>query len=98
MKHLSRREFVALAVAGTAASRVVSPFARELHPSAASITANDIVERIKKNIGVEWKAVTVDAFKIGDPSTVVTGVVTTSMATLDVLQQDSLPSRGRDRC
>jgi putative NIF3 family GTP cyclohydrolase 1 type 2 len=87
MKHISRREFVALTVAGTAAGAVTSPFARELNPFAA-ITANDIVERIRKNIGVDWKADSVvDTFKAGDPSTVVSGVVVTSMATLDVLQQ-----------
>ena len=87
MKHISRREFVSLTVAGTAASRVASPFARGLHPSTAAITANEIIERIKKNIGVEWGNDDVDTFKAGDPSTVVTGVVTTSMATIDVLQK-----------
>ena len=55
-------------------------------PSAA-VTAQEIVDRIKKNIGVEWSSDDVDTFKVGDPSTVVTGVVTTSMATLDVLQK-----------
>jgi putative NIF3 family GTP cyclohydrolase 1 type 2 len=88
MKHISRREFVALTVAGTAAGAVASPFARGLDPFAAAITAGDIVERIKKNIGVPWNAeTTLDTFKAGDASTVVTGVVVTSMATLDVLQQ-----------
>ena len=51
------------------------------------MTAQEIVERVKKNIGVDWSTDDVDTFKIGDPSTVVTGVVTTSMATLDVLQK-----------
>ena len=52
-----------------------------------SITAHNIVDRVKKNIGVDWGSDDVDTFKAGDPSTLVTGVVTTSMATLDVLQK-----------
>ena len=51
------------------------------------MTAQEIVDRIKKHIGVEWSSDDVDTFKAGDPSTIVTGVVTTSMATLDVLQK-----------
>jgi putative NIF3 family GTP cyclohydrolase 1 type 2 len=53
----------------------------------AEITAQEIVDRIRQNVGVPWKADTVDAFKAGDPATVVKGIVTTSMATLDVLKQ-----------
>jgi putative NIF3 family GTP cyclohydrolase 1 type 2 len=80
---MKRREFVALG-AGAPAAWVRRPrngSARE------AVTAQDIVDRIKKQIGVEWSSETVDTFKAGDPSTVVTGVVTTSMATLDVLQK-----------
>ncbi len=85
MKDFSRREFVALTVSGAVASHVASPFALGQR---SAITAGDIVDRIKKNIGVAWNAeTTMDTFKAGDPSTVVTGVVVTSMATLDVLQQ-----------
>jgi putative NIF3 family GTP cyclohydrolase 1 type 2 len=87
MKHLSRREFAALAVAGAAMSRVASPFARELTRTAAAVTAAEVVDRIKKHIGVDWLANGVDTFKAGDSSMVVTGVVTTSMATVDVLRQ-----------
>ncbi|MEO8482784.1 MAG: Nif3-like dinuclear metal center hexameric protein [Acidobacteriota bacterium] len=87
MKQISRREFATLTVAGTAMSRVASPFARGLAPVAATVTAAEIVARIKKQIGGAWDSDDIDAFKIGDPSTVVTGVVTTSMATLDVLQK-----------
>jgi hypothetical protein len=83
MTHLSRREFAALA-----ASAAVAPFAfGQKLSGAAPITAQEVIDRIKKNIGVDWKADTVDTFKAGDPGTVVKGIVTTSMATLDVLQQ-----------
>ena len=85
MPDISRRDFVALAAVGA----VATPFATKdvfARPSAA-VTAQEIVDRVKKNLGVDWSGDDVDTFKIGDPSTVVTGVVTTSMATLEVLQK-----------
>jgi putative NIF3 family GTP cyclohydrolase 1 type 2 len=51
------------------------------------ITANEVIERIKKNVGLEWRADTVDTFKGGDPNTKVTGIAVTMMATMDVLQR-----------
>src|SRR4051812_25506775 len=85
MTRISRRDFVALTAAG-----VATPFLLDntlARGGTAAVTAQEIVDRIKKNVGVEWGADDVDTFKAGDPSTVVTGVVTTSMATLDVLQK-----------
>jgi putative NIF3 family GTP cyclohydrolase 1 type 2 len=83
MAHLSRREFAAIAASAAAAPFVLT----ERSPGAASITAQDVIDRIKKNVGVEWKSETVDVVKAGDPSAIVTGIVTTSMATMSVLQQ-----------
>ena len=84
MASISRRHFVAL-TAGAAAT----PFLldRALTGAAAGVTAQEIVDRVKKNVGVDWSSDDVDTFKAGDPSSIVTGVVTTSMATLDVLQK-----------
>jgi putative NIF3 family GTP cyclohydrolase 1 type 2 len=83
MADLSRREFAALAAAAAAA-----PFAcSERLSAAATITAQEVIDRIKRNIGVDWKPDSVDAVKAGDLSTIVKGVATTSMATLHVLQQ-----------
>jgi putative NIF3 family GTP cyclohydrolase 1 type 2 len=45
------------------------------------------VDRIRENVGVEWNSNTVDTFKAGDPSTAVTGIVTTSLATIDVMRR-----------
>lgn len=53
----------------------------------APLTASAVIERIKKQVGVAWRAETVDTIKAGDPETVVTGVATTMMATYDVLQR-----------
>jgi len=78
-KHLSRRKFLALAATGVATTPLIARSTR------GAVTAQQVVDRIKENIGVEWKADTVDTFKAGDPSTTVTGIVTTSLASLDVL-------------
>jgi putative NIF3 family GTP cyclohydrolase 1 type 2 len=83
MQPISRRKFVALTATGIAAAPLVS-VARSI---GGDVTAQDVVDRIKKNIGVEWKTETVDAFKAGDPSTKVTGIATTALATLSVLDR-----------
>jgi putative NIF3 family GTP cyclohydrolase 1 type 2 len=59
----------------------------------ATLTAAQVIDRIKANVGVPWKAQTVDTFKAGDPSTPITGVATTMMATLDVLQRAAAANR-----
>jgi putative NIF3 family GTP cyclohydrolase 1 type 2 len=84
MSDISRREFVRLAAGAAAVPLIID--GRPIR-AAATITAAEIVERVKKNVGVEWGGDDVDTFKAGDPSTVVTGIVTTSMATLDVLRK-----------
>jgi putative NIF3 family GTP cyclohydrolase 1 type 2 len=82
MRPMSRREFAAL----TAGAAVASPLAFTRTPG-ATVTAQAVVERIQKSAGVDWKPETVDTFKAGDPATLVTGIVTTSLATIDVLSQ-----------
>jgi putative NIF3 family GTP cyclohydrolase 1 type 2 len=85
MQPISRRDFVTMTAAGTMVTPLVHASGMTFAP--ARVTAQEIVDRIKANIGVEWRTDDVDTFKAGDPSTVVTGIVTTSMATLDVLQK-----------
>jgi putative NIF3 family GTP cyclohydrolase 1 type 2 len=90
MSRYSRREFVALAASATSAvaTGAASPFVlpREIAGGAA-ISAQAVVDRIKQQVGVEWKAETLDTFKAGDPSTVVTGIVTTASPTIAVLER-----------
>lgn len=83
MHLVSRREFIALTASGLA----VTPLALMARPVHSAVTAQEIIDRIKKNLGVEWKPETVDTFKAGDPSTTVTGIVTTALASLAVLGQ-----------
>jgi putative NIF3 family GTP cyclohydrolase 1 type 2 len=52
------------------------------------MTANDVVERIKKNLGIPWiQQTTRDTFKVGSPDAEVKGIATTFMATLDMIQR-----------
>ncbi len=75
--YLSRRKFVELAAAAPLLARSIG----------APVTAQEVADRIRKNIGVDWKPDTVDTFKAGDPSTAVTRIVTTSLASLEVLNR-----------
>jgi putative NIF3 family GTP cyclohydrolase 1 type 2 len=84
MTRISRRHFVRLGAAGAvAAPWVLDP--TRVH--GATPTAQEIVDHIRKSLGVEWRADTVDTFKAGEPSTAVTGIVTTSLATIDVMRR-----------
>ena len=78
--HSSRREFL---VSATAALLAVRP----LHRQRGALTAQQIADRVRSAIGVEWRAQSADGFKAGDPGTVVTGIATTVMATTDVLRR-----------
>jgi hypothetical protein len=85
MSRISRREFGALIAAGMVTGRF-APIAFGQDPVARA-SAAEIVDRIRRNIGVPWNETTVDTIKAGDPSTVVTGIATTAMATMAVLRQ-----------
>jgi putative NIF3 family GTP cyclohydrolase 1 type 2 len=83
MTHYTRREFT-----GLAATAVAMPFSRSQGTAGpGSLTAQALLDRIKSAIGVARKTETVDGFTAGDPTTSVTGIVTTALPTLRVLQQ-----------
>jgi putative NIF3 family GTP cyclohydrolase 1 type 2 len=75
---ISRREFTALAAA--------APLALTLRTS-APVSASEVIDRVRRGVGVEWRTETVDGIKAGDSSTIVTGVVTTALATIPVLRE-----------
>lgn len=79
---LSRRRFARLA--GTAA--LAGP---RLTGQQTALTAQQAIERIQKNAGVPGLPESLDTVKAGDPATVITGIATTSMATMDVLTRAS---------
>ena len=80
MKSLSRREFVAASTAalGTAAFG---------QTRSAQLTAGQVIDRIKSQVGVPWREQTVDNLLTASPDTPVKGIATTMMATLDVIER-----------
>jgi putative NIF3 family GTP cyclohydrolase 1 type 2 len=52
--------------------------------------AAEVIDRIKKNLGVPWRDATYrDTYKAGGPDTDVTGIATTVFVTMDVIQRAS---------
>ena len=52
------------------------------------MTAADVVDRMKKNLGVAWREASFrDTFKSGGPDTAVSGIATTVFASFDVIQR-----------
>lgn len=70
-----------LASMGLAAAKVVRP------QTAQPLTAGQVIDRIKANVGIPWRAQTVDNIIAGTAETPVKGIATTMMATLDVIQR-----------
>lgn len=82
MSNLTRRQFALMAGAGLAAGNLA-------RAEQGKLTAGEIVERIKKNLGVPWPAddpTYRDTFKIGGPDSVVAGIATSFGGNLRVLQ------------
>ena len=53
-----------------------------------TLTAGDVMDRIKANLGAAWREATYrDTYKFGGPETVVRGIATTAFASFDVLQR-----------
>jgi len=75
MSNPSRRAFIG---GGLALSAV---------QAAAPLTADQVIERIRQNVGVPWRAQTVDNIVLGDGSVPVKGVATTMMATFEVVKR-----------
>ena len=82
---VSRRNLVA-----SAAGIVL---ARQASAQSTPLTAGDVIARIKKNIGIPWREQTVDNLIAGTADTPVTGIATTMMATLDVMQRAAAAGR-----
>src|SRR5580692_7314440 len=82
MSTLTRRHFAQMASAGLAAGSLMGA-------QQGKLTAGEVVDRIKKNLGVPWPAddpTFRDTFKIAGPDTVVTGIATSFGGNLRVLQ------------
>ncbi|MBV8631029.1 MAG: Nif3-like dinuclear metal center hexameric protein [Silvibacterium sp.] len=54
---------------------------------AAQLTAGQVVERIKANVGIPWREQTVDRMIAGSPDAPVMGIATLMMATLEMIER-----------
>ncbi len=80
---ISRRSFVygSMALTGGLISQNANAFA------AAPLTAGQVIERIKTNVGIPWHEPTVDRMIAGSPDTPVMGIATIMMATLEMVER-----------
>jgi putative NIF3 family GTP cyclohydrolase 1 type 2 len=77
---MTRRAFANSAFAAAAAQTALAQ-------SATALTADQVLDRIRKNIGVPWREQTVDNIVFGSGSSPVKGIATTMMATFDVVKR-----------
>jgi putative NIF3 family GTP cyclohydrolase 1 type 2 len=77
---ISRRNFII-----TGSALLAAPLVKA--QPASTLTASQLVERIRNHVGVPWQAETVDRILAGDPNTAVRGIAVTMMATLDVIER-----------
>jgi putative NIF3 family GTP cyclohydrolase 1 type 2 len=89
-RDLNRRKFIN--ISGIGAAGLMLPRlgfgANTQRHTTAQLTAGDVMDRIKKNLGVPWHTPTVDTIKgAGTNDIAVTGISTTFMDTLDVLER-----------
>jgi putative NIF3 family GTP cyclohydrolase 1 type 2 len=76
----SRRTFL-LSSLGFATTQIVRA------QNSQRLTAGQVIDRIKANVGIQWRAQTVDNIIAGSTDTPVKGIATTMMATLDVVKR-----------
>jgi putative NIF3 family GTP cyclohydrolase 1 type 2 len=87
MTSITRRTFVTAGSAFVSSIALSQSFTAQSATTAAKLTAGEVIERIKKDVGVPWLPKTVDNLLTGAPETPVTGIATTMMATLDVVER-----------
>lgn len=81
---LSRRTFLSASVSTLAVGAICNVQAGTRTPP---LTINQVIERIKEAIPLNPAGGTVDVIKAGDGSQIVSGIVTTMFATVDVIRQ-----------
>ncbi len=62
-----------------------SLFGQQVTPD--QLTANQVIDLVKKNVQVPWSSETVDTFKSGNPRDAVTGIITCMFADMKVLHK-----------
>jgi putative NIF3 family GTP cyclohydrolase 1 type 2 len=66
---------------------------RSLGAQSSGLTAQQVIDRIKKQAAVPWREQTVDTIKAGSPDTVVKGIATAVGASFDMLRRAAKAQR-----
>ena len=90
MSDLSRRGFI---LTGSAA---LTAYLAKAEGTQTPLTAGEVVDRIRKQVGIPWRAQTVDQIVAGNENTPVHGIATTMMATLDVVKRAAAAGKNTD--
>src|SRR6202050_1394128 len=81
MSDFTRRDFI---LTGSAA---LTSYVAKAEGATTQLTAGEVVDHIRKQVGIPWRVQTVDQIVAGSESTPVHGIATTMMATLDVVER-----------
>lgn len=88
MKSLTRRKFVAAALATVGAASVIKTNSNaEFSAPKQTLTISDVIAVIKQSISFDASAGTVDTIKSGDASQPVTGIISTMFPTVDIIRK-----------
>jgi putative NIF3 family GTP cyclohydrolase 1 type 2 len=97
LTNISRRSLLAGATFAATDIAIAQNTATAQNPAAPqaakTLTAAQVIERIKAHVGIPWREHTVDNIIAGAPETPVRGIATTMMATLDVVQRAAAAGR-----
>ena len=85
--HGSRRTFL-IAGASLAAAKLSFP-----QSAGGALTAGQVIDRIKGNVGIPWRSQTVDNIIAGSADMPVKGIATAMMATFDVVKRAAAAGR-----
>ncbi len=87
MDHTSSRRSFLLASAAVLGTARLGATQTPAAPSGGPLTAGVVIERIKANVGIPWRAQTVDNIIAGTADTPVRGIASVMMATFDVVKR-----------
>ena len=82
MSDISRRNFILQGGSAFLAAQLAAS-----QKTQAKLTAGEVVGRIREQVGLPWREKTVDQIVAGDENTLVQGIASTMMATLDVVER-----------
>lgn len=84
---INRRDFITKTLMTTSAIAAVPSLIHASHNTPQKLTVQQVIDIIMKDLGGVIAAGSVDTIKSGKPDTVVTGIVCTMFATIDIIAQ-----------